>query len=147
MYIFSINQPLLNALLFSSLKYFIVLFIFQFLCYPWQDDSQVAAKDRIPICRKDKDCKEGKECYRHTDKRRVSKGLCLDKVCLCKLTLPKPKYIYFLHTRNLCIQPLLTLFIITAKRMWPRTRRWQMYRGYWLLWRSMLRKEILWAVQ
>ena len=71
-------------------------YIFQFLCYPWQDDSQVAAKDRIPICRKDKDCKEGKECYRHTDKRRVSKGLCLDKVCLCKLTLPKPKYIYYI---------------------------------------------------
>jgi hypothetical protein len=56
---------------------------FQFLCYPWQDDSQVAAKDRIPICRKDKDCKEGKECYRHTDKRRVSKGLCLDKLKEC----------------------------------------------------------------
>ena len=79
---------------FPSLQYFTFFYIFQFLCYPWQDDSQVAAKDRIPICRKDKDCKEGKECYRHTDKRRVSKGLCLDKVCLCKLTLPKPKGIY-----------------------------------------------------
>jgi len=52
---------------------------FQFLCYPWEDDSAVAPKDRIPLCRKDKDCDANKKCYRHNDRRRVSKGLCFDE--------------------------------------------------------------------
>lgn len=56
---------------------------FQFLCYPWKDDSELAPKDKIPLCRKDKDCPNGKECYRHFNKRRVSKGLCFDELQEC----------------------------------------------------------------
>jgi len=56
---------------------------FQFLCYPWENDSEVAPKDRIPLCRNDKQCSDGKKCYRHFDRRRVSKGLCFDELQEC----------------------------------------------------------------
>ena len=55
-------------------------FLFQFICYPWKDDSEVEPKDRIDLCRKDKDCRDNKRCYRHPRKRLVSKGLCLEEV-------------------------------------------------------------------
>ena len=56
---------------------------FRFFCYPWKDDSEVAPKDRIPLCRKNKDCQNGKRCYRHYDRRVVSRGLCLDEFREC----------------------------------------------------------------
>jgi len=56
---------------------------FQFLCYPWKDDSEVDPKDKIPLCRKDKDCEGGKKCYRHFDRRSVSKGLCFEELKEC----------------------------------------------------------------
>jgi len=56
---------------------------FKFLCYPWQDDSAIAPKDRIPLCRKTSDCGDNKKCYRHTDRRRVSKGLCFEELTDC----------------------------------------------------------------
>jgi len=56
---------------------------FKFLCYPWQDDSAVAPKDRIKVCRRDNDCGNNKKCYRHNDVRRVPKGLCFDELTDC----------------------------------------------------------------
>lgn len=56
---------------------------FQFICYPWQDDTDIPPKDKIPICRNDRDCNDGKKCYRHQDRRRVSKGLCFDELQDC----------------------------------------------------------------
>lgn len=55
----------------------------QYVCYPWKDDSKVAAKDRYELCRKDGDCKGKKKCYRHADKRTVNKGLCMDELQEC----------------------------------------------------------------
>lgn len=58
---------------------------FQYICYPWKDDSKVAAKDKIAMCRKDSDCKEnaGQKCYRHMDRRTINKGLCFDELQAC----------------------------------------------------------------
>ena len=58
---------------------------FGFLCYPWKDDSMLAPVDRISTCRKDRDCDDNKKCYRHNDRRRVSKGLCFDELRECGL--------------------------------------------------------------
>lgn len=57
---------------------------FQFRCYPWKDDSGVSAKDKITLCRNDKNCKkDGQKCYRHSDKRNVYRGLCFDQLKEC----------------------------------------------------------------
>ena len=56
---------------------------FGYFCYPWRDENIVEAKDRISLCRNKKDCASGKECFRHHDKRRISKGLCLDEISNC----------------------------------------------------------------
>ena len=60
---------------------------FQYICYPWQDDSEVAEAERKQTCRKSKDCDsvDGQDmtCIRHHDRRGVTKGLCFaDEVSL-----------------------------------------------------------------
>jgi hypothetical protein len=64
---------------------------FQFLCYPWKDDSAITPKDKIPLCRKDRDCKDGKQCYRHSDKRNVFKGLCFEQLKECGIEVEDSK--------------------------------------------------------
>lgn len=58
---------------------------FQYLCYPWKDESGVPEKDKIPLCRKTKDCKDGKTCVRHHNRRKVTQGLCMDEEQECGL--------------------------------------------------------------
>lgn len=62
---------------------------FKFLCYPWKDDSIVADKDKIQLCRKNADCGDSKTCYRHDDIRSVPKGLCFDELRECGLDITK----------------------------------------------------------
>jgi len=56
---------------------------FQYFCYPWQQEATTADKTKELLfkgCRKNSQCKvNGKKghCYRHPDKRRISKGICL----------------------------------------------------------------------
>lgn len=56
---------------------------FQYLCYPWKDDTHIAPKDRRRTCRKDDECEPGQECFRHHDKRQVNRGLCFDEIKNC----------------------------------------------------------------
>ena len=65
------SNTYLNSLLSSS---------FQYICYPWKDDSGVAPSERLDLCRNSKNCKSGQTCQRHSNKRSVTKGICLDKV-------------------------------------------------------------------
>lgn len=57
---------------------------FQYICYPWKNDSHIAPKDRRKTCRKDEDCEPGQECYRHHDLRLINRGLCFDEVKSCQ---------------------------------------------------------------
>jgi hypothetical protein len=52
---------------------------FQYICYPWKDDSSVPENERKELCRKKADCDPSEYCHRHHDRRNVYKGLCLDK--------------------------------------------------------------------
>jgi len=57
---------------------------FQYLCYPWKNDTMIDAKNRRKTCRKDGECDAGQECFRHHDKRMVNRGLCFDEVKSCQ---------------------------------------------------------------
>jgi len=57
---------------------------FQYICYPWKNDSMIEAKNRRKTCRQDDDCEPGQECFRHHDKRMVNRGLCFDEVKDCQ---------------------------------------------------------------
>lgn len=54
---------------------------FQYFCYPWKEEATTADETNLfKSCRKNSQCKvNGKKghCYRHPDKRRISKGICL----------------------------------------------------------------------
>ena len=54
---------------------------FLYICYPWKDDSGVAAGEKRDLCRRSSDCrKPGQECQRHQDRRKINKGLCMNEV-------------------------------------------------------------------
>jgi hypothetical protein len=57
---------------------------FQYICYPWKNDSYIDPKNRRKTCRRDEDCDPGQECYRHHDKRMINRGLCFDEVKSCQ---------------------------------------------------------------
>ena len=57
--------------------------VFQYICYPWKDDSGVAASEKRDLCRRSSDCrKPGQECQRHQDRRKINKGLCMNEVSI-----------------------------------------------------------------
>ena len=56
---------------------------FQYLCYPWKDDSKIAKADRIPTCKSSENCPNGKVCHRHSDRRKILKGLCMEPIIDC----------------------------------------------------------------
>lgn len=57
---------------------------FLYICYPWKDDSGVAAGEKRDLCRRSSDCrKPGQECQRHQDRRKINKGLCMNEVEDC----------------------------------------------------------------
>ena len=42
------------------------LVFLQYICYPWKDDSGVAASEKRDLCIRSSDCKRpGQECVRH----------------------------------------------------------------------------------
>jgi hypothetical protein len=57
---------------------------FQYICYPWKNDTFIDAKNRRKTCRRDDDCDPGQECFRHHDKRMINRGLCFDEVRSCQ---------------------------------------------------------------
>merc|ERR1711860_183971 len=64
---------------------------FQYICYPWKDDTHIDPKHRRLTCRKDRDCDPGQECYRHHDKRHVNRGICFDEIKSCDVPQECPK--------------------------------------------------------
>ena len=50
---------------------------FQYLCYPWKDDS------KMKTCKSSDHCANGLECYRHPDRRNIYMGLCMEPVVDC----------------------------------------------------------------
>jgi len=56
---------------------------FQYLCYPWKDDSKIAKKDKMKTCKSSDHCANGLECYRHPDRRNIYMGLCMEAVVDC----------------------------------------------------------------
>ena len=59
----------------------VLLSVLQYICYPWKDDSGVAAGEKRDLCRRSSDCrKPGQECQRHQDRRKINKGLCMNEV-------------------------------------------------------------------
>lgn len=57
---------------------------FQYICYPWEDDSAVSQDDQIATCKSNDDCSGGLSCFRHHDRRNIHKGLCLEESVDCK---------------------------------------------------------------
>ena len=57
---------------------------FQYICYPWKDDSKIAKTDRKELCRSNNECSAGMECFRHHNRRKVTKGLCMEPAVDCQ---------------------------------------------------------------
>jgi len=56
---------------------------FQYICYPWEDDSAVPKKDKRATCKSQDQCSAGLECFRHHDRRNIHKGLCMEPIADC----------------------------------------------------------------
>ena len=56
---------------------------FQYICYPWADDSAIAKEDRKDTCKSDDDCPGQLSCFRHHDRRQIQRGLCMEPIADC----------------------------------------------------------------
>ena len=56
---------------------------FQYICYPWEDDSAVPEKDRKSTCKSNEQCGDDLKCFRHHDRRNIHKGLCMEEMVDC----------------------------------------------------------------
>jgi len=56
---------------------------FQYICYPWEDDSAVAKEDRKATCKSNEQCGSDLVCFRHHDRRNIHKGLCMEEIKDC----------------------------------------------------------------
>jgi len=66
---------------------------FQYICYPWKDDTHIQEQDRRKTCRRAADCDIGQDCFRHHDRRHVNKGLCFDEIHQCETKSDCPKHL------------------------------------------------------
>jgi len=51
---------------------------FQYICYPWKNDSSLAKEDRKATCRQNKQCGSHLVCFRHPYRKKVHRGLCME---------------------------------------------------------------------
>lgn len=56
---------------------------FQYICYPWADDTGIAARDKKATCKSNDDCSNQLTCFRHHDRRQIHRGLCMEPVTDC----------------------------------------------------------------
>jgi len=56
---------------------------FQYICYPWADDSGIAKGDRKDTCKSNDDCPGQLSCFRHHDRRQIHRGLCMEPIADC----------------------------------------------------------------
>lgn len=66
------------------------LVCFQYFCYPWRETAEESSASRpLDSCRHSKDCvasageDEKPECFRHHDRRRITRGFCIDSIDEC----------------------------------------------------------------
>lgn len=58
---------------------------FQYICYPWKDDSSIPENHRKETCKKNEDCSApGETCFRHHNRRNVNKGICVKDSKSCE---------------------------------------------------------------
>ena len=67
-----------NTQLFVSIVS--LCFSFQYICYPMEDDSVLADSIKRRRCRRDSDCENGDQCFRHFNMRHVPTGICFAQV-------------------------------------------------------------------
>jgi hypothetical protein len=56
---------------------------FQYICYPWSDDSAIKSSDRKKTCKSNDNCPDGLSCFRHHDRRQIHRGLCMEPITDC----------------------------------------------------------------
>jgi len=56
---------------------------FQYICYPWADDTAIPAKDKKETCKSNDDCTGQLKCFRHHDRRQIHRGLCMEPETDC----------------------------------------------------------------
>ena len=56
---------------------------FQYICYPWADDTAIPKKDRKETCKSNDDCSNDLKCFRHHDRRQIHRGLCMEDITDC----------------------------------------------------------------
>jgi len=56
---------------------------FQYLCYPWKDDSKIPKEDKMQTCKSKEQCPKELDCHRHSDRRNIFKGLCMEPIIDC----------------------------------------------------------------
>jgi len=56
---------------------------FQYICYPWEDDSAVPKHHRKSTCKSNEQCGSDLVCFRHHDRRNIHRGLCMEPITDC----------------------------------------------------------------
>jgi len=56
---------------------------FQYVCYPWRDDSKLDQANKKATCKSNEDCPGDLECFRHHDRRQIHRGLCMEPILDC----------------------------------------------------------------
>jgi len=56
---------------------------FQYICYPWKNDSAVPIDDRKSTCKANKHCRDNLKCFRHHNRAKVHMGLCMEGIVFC----------------------------------------------------------------
>jgi len=56
---------------------------FQYICYPWEDDSAIPQAHRKATCKSNENCSGNLSCFRHHDRRKIHRGLCMEPIVDC----------------------------------------------------------------
>ena len=56
---------------------------FQYICYPWEDDSAVPKHHRKSTCKSNEQCGTDLVCFRHHDRRNIHRGPCMEPITDC----------------------------------------------------------------
>jgi len=57
---------------------------FQYICYPYADDTTISPQYRKTRCTRKEECNTNEMCYRHHDRRNINRGLCMEELGNCQ---------------------------------------------------------------